>query len=128
MRACSENLNAAQLMGINVNHIITIAFVIGTGLAGIAGFIYASQYSQVTPTMGFTTGLKAFVACIIGGVGNIYGALFGGILLGLAEMLTIGMLPAQYSGYRDTFVFTLLIIILFVRPTGIFGAVEDRRG
>lgn len=128
MRACSENIKAAQLMGINVDRIITITFIIGSGLAGISGFMLAGQYGRVDPQMGFVIGLKAFVACVIGGIGNVYGAVVGGFLLGLSEMLIIGLLPAKFSGYRDTFVFTLLILVLLVRPTGIFEAVEERRG
>ncbi len=128
MRACSENLRAAQLMGININNIITITFLIGAGLAGISGFMLAGQYARIDPLMGFVTGVKAYVACVIGGVGNIYGAVVGGFILGLAEMLMIGLLPAQFSGYRDVFVFVLLIMILLLLPNGIFGSVSEKKG
>lgn len=123
MRACSENIIAANLMGISVNNIVSITFIIGAGLAAFGGFMIAGQYAIIDPLMGFVIGIKAFVACVIGGIGNIYGAALGGFVLGLSEILIIGLLPAQYSGYRDVFVFSLLIIILLVMPNGIFGAI-----
>ena len=126
MRACSENLTAARLMGINVDMVITVTFLIGAGLAGISGFILAGQYGKLEYNMGFVPGLKAFVACVVGGIGNIYGALVGGILVGLAEMLVIGLLPPMFSGYRDAFVFVLLILLLLIKPSGIFGSVEGK--
>lgn len=127
MRACSENLIAANLMGINVNKIVSLTFLIGAGLAGFAGFMLAGQYARIDPLMGFIIGVKAFIACVIGGIGNVYGAVAGGFILGLSEMLIVGLLPAQFSGYRDVFVFSLLIIILLIMPNGIFGSIGERR-
>ena len=127
MRACSQNLVAANLMGIKIDTIISITFIIGGALAAMAGLIYAGQYSRISPLMGFVIGVKAFVACVIGGIGNIYGAVVGGFVLGLSEMLFVGLLPAQYSGYRDAFVFTFLIVILLIMPNGIYGIMERER-
>lgn len=127
MRACSENISAANLMGIDVNYIISITFLIGAGFAGLSGFMLAAQYGRVDPLMGFLIGLKAFTACVLGGIGNIFGAFLGGYFLGLAEVLTVGLLPAKYSGFRDVFVFTLLIAVLLLRPEGILSSVQQGR-
>jgi len=127
MRACSENIIAANLIGISVNNIVSITFLIGAGLAGVGGFMLAGQYARIDPLMGFVVGIKAFVACVIGGIGNVYGAVLGGFILGLSEMLIVALLPAQYSGYRDTFVFSILIIILLIMPNGIFGSIGGDR-
>jgi len=126
MKACSQNMVAANLVGINLSNIISLTFIIGGGLAAIAGFIMAGQYARITPLIGFVIGIKAFVACVIGGIGNIYGAVVGGFILGLSEVLFVGLLAAQYSGYRDGFVFVLLILILLFMPNGIYGSVEGR--
>lgn len=120
MRATAENLTAARLMGIAVNRTIMTAFAIGSALAAVAGLFWGGKFGQIDPLMGFEPGLKAFVACVIGGVGSIGGAMLGGYILGLAEVLFVGLLPQEYSGYRDTFVFLLLIVILLVRPSGLF--------
>jgi len=127
MRACSENIIAANLMGISVNKIVSLTFLIGAGLAGFGGFMLAGQYARIDPLMGFIIGVKAFIACVIGGIGNIYGAVLGGFILGLSEMLIVGLLPAQFSGYRDAFVFSMLIMILLIMPNGIFGSIGERR-
>jgi len=121
MRATAENLNVARLMGININRIIMLTFAIGSGLAGVAGMMWGGKYGQIDPLLGFVPGLKAFVAAVIGGVGSITGAMMGGYLLGFAEVLFVGLLPPIYSSYRDAFVFTTLILILLVLPTGFFG-------
>ncbi len=127
MRASSENLRAAHLMGININQVIATAFAIGSALAGVAGFLWAAQFSTVEPFMGFLPGLKAFVAAVIGGIGVIPGAVLGGFLLGFAEIFFVGFLPPAFSGYRDAFVFTLLLIVLLIRPNGILGtSIEER--
>lgn len=127
MRATSENLTAARLMGVNVNRTIIAAFALGSALAAVAGLMWGGRYGQIDPLMGFVPGLKAFVACVIGGVGSIGGAMLGGYLLGLAEVLFVGLMPAALSGYRDSFVFALLILILLVRPSGLFARhAEDR--
>lgn len=127
MRASSENLQAAQLMGININRIVAAAFIIGSGLAAVAGVMLGGQYGRIDPLMGFVPGLKAFVAAVIGGIGNIAGAAVGGYVLGLAEVLLVGLLPPSLSGFRDAFVFIFLILMLLIRPVGILGSVERGR-
>jgi branched-chain amino acid transport system permease protein len=127
MRATAENLTAARLMGISVNRTIMAAFALGSALAAIAGLMWGGKFGQIDPLLGFVPGLKAFVASVIGGVGSIAGACVGGYLLGLAEVLFVGLLPPDYAGYRDAFVFAFLIVLLLVRPTGLFGRHgEDR--
>ncbi|HFQ15698.1 MAG TPA: branched-chain amino acid ABC transporter permease [Rhodobacteraceae bacterium] len=127
MRATSENLMAARLMGININRTTMTAFALGSSLAAIAGLMWGGKYGQIDPLFGFIPGLKAFVATIIGGVGSIGGAVLGGYLLGLAEVLFVGLLPPEYSGFRDAFVFLLLIVILLVRPNGLLGRGDMER-
>ena len=127
MRASAENLRAAHLMGININQVIATAFAIGSGLAGVAGFLWAAQYNTVEPFMGFLPGLKAFVAAVIGGIGVIPGAVLGGFLLGFAEIFFVGFLPPAFSGYRDAFVFGLLLVVLLIRPNGILGNSTEER-
>ncbi len=127
MRATAENLNAARLMGININRIIMITFMIGSSLAGIAGMMWGGKYGQIDPLLGFVPGFKAFVAAVIGGVGSISGAMLGGFLLGVAEILFVGLLPPVYSAYRDAFVFGALILILLVKPSGFFGKRGEER-
>lgn len=127
MRAAAENMDAATLMGINIDSVVRTAFIIGSALAAVAGLMLGGQYGQVSPLMGFVPGLKAFVAAVIGGIGNIPGAALGGYLLGIGEVLFVGLLPSQYSEFRDAFVFIALILVLLVRPTGILGIEEDRR-
>ncbi len=127
MRASAENMDATILMGINLNSVIRTAFIISSALAAIAGIMMAGKYGRIEPFMGFVPGLKAFVAAVIGGIGNITGAALGGLLLGFAEILFVGFLPPELSAYKDAFVFVALIIVLLVKPTGILGATEDRR-
>ena len=127
MRATAENLDVARLMGINVNHAIMAAFAIGGALAGCAGLMYGARYGQIDPMMGFLPGLKAFVAAVIGGVGSIAGAMLGGYLLGLSEVLFVGLLPPQYASYRDAFVFATLILVLLVMPNGLLGRSSEER-
>lgn len=118
MQAVSFDLQASALMGINVNRIIAITFVIGSVLAGAGGVLYATAYPQVDPVMDYIPGLKAFVAAVLGGIGSIPGAMAGGIILGVAETLTKGYLSSQYA---DAISYMLLIIILLVKPAGLFG-------
>lgn len=127
MRAASENLRAAHLMGIHINQVIAAAFLIGSALAAVAGVLWAGKYGTVEPFMGFLPGLKAFVAAVIGGIGVIPGAVLGGYLLGFAEILFVGFLPPELSGYRDAFVFALLLIVLLIRPNGILGSSSEDR-
>ncbi|MCB1716383.1 MAG: branched-chain amino acid ABC transporter permease, partial [Candidatus Competibacteraceae bacterium] len=115
------------LMGININRAVMLAFGLGGGLAAVAGLFWGGKYGQIDPLMGFIPGLKAFIATVIGGVGSIPGALLGGYILGLAEVLFVGLLPSEYAGYRDAFVFGLLILVLLVKPNGLLGVDEGER-
>ena len=119
MIAVSEDKSAAQLMGINVNGIITITFAIGSVLAALAGLFYLLKAPNVSNTMGAMPGIKAFTAAVIGGIGSIPGAMLGGILLGLVE--TISYKIAAIAPYTDAIEFSILIVILLVKPTGFLG-------
>lgn len=119
MRAVSMNQPVAALMGVNINRVVSTTFVIGSALAAIAGVMWAANYGLATPTMGFTPGLKAFTAAVLGGIGNLGGAVVGGILLGLIESLGTGYLVP--SEYRDVFAFLVLIGVLVLRPSGLMG-------
>jgi branched-chain amino acid transport system permease protein len=127
MRACSENVRVTQLMGVDVNRVIATAFAISAGLAAVAGVLWSGKFGLVDPFMGFLPGLKAFVAAVIGGIGNIAGAMLGGYLLGFAEVFFVAFMPSEISGYRDAFVFALLLVVLLLRPTGLLGAHEASR-
>lgn len=118
MKAVSEDRGAAQLMGINVNAIISLTFAIGSGLAAIAGALLLSSYPTLVPTTGAMPGIKAFVAAVFGGIGSIPGALLGGILLGMIENLSKAYISTQLS---DAIVFLVLIVVLLVRPAGLLG-------
>ena len=118
MQAVSHNHMAASLMGISVDRIITFTFMIGSSLAAAAGVLVALQSPKIEPYMGIMPGLKAFVAAVLGGIGNIPGAVVGGLVMGVAEVLVTGYLSPTY---RDAIAFVLLIFILLVRPAGIFG-------
>lgn len=118
MRACAEDKGAAQLMGINVNHIISITFAIGSGLAAIAAVLLCAAYPSVSPTLGSMPGIKAFTAAVFGGIGSIPGAFLGGILLGVIETLTKAYISTQLS---DAIVFAVLIIVLLIKPAGLLG-------
>jgi branched-chain amino acid transport system permease protein len=127
MRATSEDLMAAQLVGININIVIMTAFAIGSAMAGVAGMLWAARIGKIDPLMGFIPLLKAFVAAVIGGFGDLAGAVLGSYLLGFAEIFLVGFLPPAMSSYRDAFVFLLLIILLLVRPNGILGSTEREK-
>ena len=118
MQAVSHNHMAAALMGISVDRIITFTFMIGSALAAAAGVLVALQTPRIEPYMGILPGLKAFVAAVLGGIGNIPGAVVGGLVMGIAEVMVTGYLSPSY---RDAIAFVLLIVILLVRPAGIFG-------
>ncbi|MGB7479373.1 MAG: branched-chain amino acid ABC transporter permease [Burkholderiaceae bacterium] len=132
MRATAENPRIAGLMGVDSNRVIVMTFVIGAALAAVAGVMWGANYSSAQFAMGFVPGLKAFSAAVLGGIGNIYGAMLGGILLGLIESLGagyIGDLTGGFFGsnYQDIFAFIVLIIVLTLRPSGIMGErVADR--
>jgi branched-chain amino acid transport system permease protein len=127
MRATAENYDVARLMGININRMIGLAFAIGSGLAAVAGLMWGTKYGQISPLMGVLPGLKAFVAAVIGGVGSTAGAVLGGYVLGMAEVLFVGLLPPEFSGYRNAFVFGALILVLLVMPNGILGRSTEQR-
>ncbi|MEC5325255.1 MULTISPECIES: branched-chain amino acid ABC transporter permease [unclassified Aurantimonas] len=127
MRATAENYDVARLMGINIDRMITMAFAIGSALAATAGLMWGSKYGQISPLMGLLPGLKAFVAAVIGGVGSIPGAMLGGYVLGLSEVLFVGLLPPEFSGYRNAFVFGALILVLLVMPNGFLGRNTEGR-
>ena len=118
MRAVSEDMGAAQLMGISLNKTISFTFAVGSALAGIGSVLYLCAYPQASPTMGSMLGLKAFVAAVLGGIGSIPGAMIGGMAIGLLEALVsaIGL-----SVWKDGVVFAILIVVLLVKPTGIMG-------
>ena len=120
MRAVSKDFEAARLMGIEINKIISITFVIGCSLAAISAILYFSPRPMVFPFSGFMPGLKCFVAAVLGGIGNIPGAVLGGFIIGLAETFLVGLFPAL-TGYSDAFTFVLLIVMLLFRPTGLLG-------
>ncbi|MBR1703277.1 MAG: branched-chain amino acid ABC transporter permease [Lachnospiraceae bacterium] len=118
MLAVSEDKDAAQLMGVNVNGTISLTFAIGSGLAAIAGVLFCSAYPTLTPYTGSMPGIKAFTAAVFGGIGSIPGAFIGGILLGIIEILGRAYISSQLS---DAIVFAVLIVVLLVKPTGILG-------
>ena len=118
MRACSEDKDASRLMGINVNAIISLTFAIGSGLAAIASVLLCANYPTVTPTLGSMPGIKAFTAAVFGGIGSVPGALLGGLLLGVIEILSKAYISTQLS---DVIVFGVLIVILLVKPAGLLG-------
>ncbi|WP_432406105.1 branched-chain amino acid ABC transporter permease [Wukongibacter sp. M2B1] len=120
MRAVSKDYEAARLMGIDVNSIISFTFGTGSALAAIGGIMWGLKYPQLIPLMGLMPGLKCFIAAVVGGIGNIRGAVIGGFILGLGEIMIVALSPAL-SGYRDAFAFVLLIIILLVKPSGLMG-------
>jgi branched-chain amino acid transport system permease protein len=127
MRAASEDLLAAQLMGINVNVVIASAFAIGSMLAGVSGLLWSARVGKVDPLMGFYPVLKAFVATVIGGMGNLPGAVLGAYVLGFLEVLLQGLLPAALTPFRDAFVFLALIVLLLFRPNGILGRTDREK-
>jgi branched-chain amino acid transport system permease protein len=125
MRATSLDQDTAKLMGVKVDRIIALTFAIGSALAATAGFLIALEI-KVYPSMGTMTGLKAFVAAVVGGIGNISGAMVGGILLGLIETFGVALIGIPY-GLRDTIAFAVLIIILLVKPEGLLGKAEKEK-
>ncbi len=127
MRAASQDLLAARLMGIDVNKVIATAFAIGSLMAGVVGLLWSARVGKVDPLMGFNPVLKAFVASVIGGLGSLSGAVIGGYVLGTLEILLQGLLPASLTPYRDAFVFIILIALLLYRPNGILGSTEREK-
>ena len=126
MRAISKDIETTRLMGVRVDRIIALTFAIGSALAAAAGIMWALRYPQIHPFMGVFPGFKAFIAAVFGGIGSVQGAMVGGLILGFLEIMIIAFFPAL-SGYRDAFAFVLLIMILFVKPTGLMGEkLEDK--
>lgn len=126
IQATAEDIQTARLMGIRTDRVIALVFLLGSALGGAAGVLYAIKYGQVTFTMGYIPSIKAFTAAVLGGIGNIPGAMLGGILLGLIESFAAGYLPQITNGvigpsYQDVFAFVILIVILTIKPTGILG-------
>lgn len=124
MRAVSFNLQSAKLMGINTDHIISFTFALGSALAAAAGVLVAIRIPRIDPLMGILVGLKAFVAAVLGGIGNIPGAVLGGLLIGILETLIVA---AGYATYRDAVAFVILILILLFRPSGLLGSVAQEK-
>ncbi|MTI95934.1 MAG: branched-chain amino acid ABC transporter permease [Firmicutes bacterium] len=120
MRAASKDLDTARLMGIDVDKIISITFGIGSALAAFGGIMWAMKYPSIHPLVGLFPGLKCFIAAVVGGIGNVPGAMLGGFILGVGEIMLVAFMP-ELSGYRDAFAFVLLIFILLAKPTGILG-------
>jgi branched-chain amino acid transport system permease protein len=120
MRALSRDVETVRLMGIDADRVISFTFVLGSTLAAAGGIMWCMKYPALEPFMGVHPGLKAFVAAVLGGIGNVAGAALGGLLLGLAEILIVAAKP-EWSGYRDATAFCILIMVLLFRPTGILG-------
>ena len=121
MRAVAADREAAEMMGINVNFVISATFFLGSALAGIAGVMGGLLFNQVTATIGFIVGLKAFTASVVGGIGSLPGAMLGGLLIGVAESFITGYISSTYT---NLLVFALLIVVLLVRPSGLFGRAQ----
>ncbi|MBI3480962.1 MAG: branched-chain amino acid ABC transporter permease [Nitrosomonadales bacterium] len=126
MRAVAENQHAAQLMGVDINRVISLTFMLGSALAAIAGLMVSANYGLAHYYMGFVLGLKAFTAAVLGGIGNLRGAMLGGLLLGLIESLGAGYIGDITGGffgsnYQDVFAFLVLIVVLVFRPSGLLG-------
>lgn len=120
MRAVSKDHETARVMGVNVDRTILATFGLGSALAAVGGIMWGLKFPQIAPLMGVIPGLKCFIAAVIGGIGNIKGAVIGGFILGIGEIMLIAFLP-DLTGYRDAFAFILLIVILLYKPTGIMG-------
>jgi branched-chain amino acid transport system permease protein len=121
IRAAALDRNTATLMGINFNQVIFFVFTMGPALGGMAGVMVGLNYGRIIFNMGWVYGLKAFTATILGGIGNIPGAMIGGLLLGVMEALFEGFAPAGWAAYKNVFIFLVLILVLIWRPTGLLG-------
>jgi branched-chain amino acid transport system permease protein len=120
MRALSRDVETVRLMGVDADRVIAFTFALGSALAAAGGILWCMKYPALEPFMGVIPGLKAFVAAVLGGIGNVMGAALGGLILGVGEILIVAIWP-DWSGYRDATAFSILIIILLTRPTGIMG-------
>ena len=121
MRAVAADREAAEMLGINVNFVITATFFLGSALAGVAGIMGGLLFNQVTTTIGFIAGLKAFTAAVVGGIGSIPGAMLGGLLIGVAESFVTGYISSTYS---NLIVFGILIVVMLLRPSGLLGRAQ----
>jgi len=124
MRAISYDKFAVPLMGIPIDQIIVFTFILGSSMAGLAGILFALSYPILDPYMGISIGWKAFIAAVVGGIGDIKGAFVGGFLLGFIEVGVVSVFP---SSYRDLFAFTILLLILWVKPSGLFGIPQSTK-
>jgi branched-chain amino acid transport system permease protein len=120
MRALSRDMETVRLMGVDADRVISFTFALGSALAAAGGIMWCMKYPAVEPFMGVIPGLKAFVAAVLGGIGSVSGAALGGLILGLGEIIIVAIWP-EWSGYRDATAFSILILILLTRPTGIMG-------
>lgn len=132
IRAVAQDMNTAALMGISPDQIISRTFLIGGALAGVAGVLFAVQYTTISPYVGFLPGLKAFTAAVLGGIGNIPGAMVGGLVLGQLETLAGTYMPTLTNGnfgteYKDVIAFLILILLLLFRPQGLLGQVVKEK-
>jgi branched-chain amino acid transport system permease protein len=127
MRAVSFNLDAAKLMGINTDRVIAFTFAVGSALAAAAGILVSLRYPKIDPLIGVLTGLKAFIAAVLGGIGNIAGAALGGFVIGIAETMAAGYLPPQLNPYKDAVAFAILILVLLFKPAGLLGSVAPEK-
>jgi len=124
VRAVSYNFETASLMGIPVDRVISTTFVIGSALAAVAGILFGLTYQKIDPLMGIMLGLKAFVAAVFGGIGNVPGAVVGGLMIGIIEAF-VG--ASRFSNFRDAIAFVILIAILLFRPSGLFGKFQAEK-
>jgi branched-chain amino acid transport system permease protein len=124
MRAVSFNYETAALMGIPTDRVISLTFILGSMLAAVGGILFGLSYPKIDPLMGIMPGLKAFVAAVLGGIGNVPGAVIGGLLIGLIESFVGG---SQFSSFREAIAFVILIVILLFRPSGLFGKYQPEK-
>lgn len=123
MRAVSHDPETAALMGINIDHIVSLTFMVGAALAGVGGVLYGIAYPQINVFMGIMPGIKSFIAAVLGGIGIIHGAVIGGLIVGVSEVIVSAFLS---STYRDGVIFVILLVVLLIKPSGIFGKRIDK--